>query len=775
MNRFLSLTLLASALTSGATEINGIAYELNYDGTEAIVVARENGTYTGDITIPAKVTIDGKELPVTEIGEDAFWTCDGVTSVNMPASIATISSFAFKGCSSLKDLVMPEALETIGSYAFSGCTSLTNITFNESVTTIDSYAFQDCSSLTRINISDIDAWFDISFNNSNSNPLSQAHDLWLNGTKVTEVTIPGDVWKISKYALAGSSVEKITIGDNISDIGWYAFSECENLKEVVMNCSVNSLDYGVFYGDKALTTVTLPSSLKSIGEYVFQYCTSLKSLTLPEGLTKLGFMAFADSGLESITVLGSVNNIASEVFKDCTSLKTAVFASGIKIEEIPQHCFSGCTALTGFEIPATIKRIEDSAFADCSSISSIAIPASVSTIGPIAFINCTGLTRVDITDLNAWLGITFMDKNSNPLYLAGNLYLNNELLTDLVVPETVKSLKKFAFQGGKCLKSVSLPTTMTSLPGYAFSGCTSLEKVVMPYSISTVDTYAFEDDEALKGVCISDMPSWCNIDFANVQSNPLYYAHNLVLNGTTIEALEIPVSVSAVKPFSFAGGCFADIIFPSTVKTIGESAFSGNSTLKSLTLGSSLTTVGNYAFADNAALTYLKLPATLSSLLNDAFAGCDKLTTIIAMSDSPATIGTEGDEERHAFSDAAKENAKLYVPSASLDKYKETTEWSLFKNISGYDVENPVVVTVEFNSELGSVTDDKEKEDGIESVTADSQAVEVVEGGIIAAGRAEVYTVEGRRVAETEGGFVALPAGIYVVTANGTAAKVLVR
>lgn len=837
MRKLLSFLILASALSSGATEVGGIAYELNYDGSEATVIALENGKYTGVVTIPEKVTIDGKELPVTEIGDDAFYDCDGLTAVNLPSTISFIGTFAFKDCTSLKEFVMPESLYMINGYAFDGCKALKTITFNSQINTISDYVFRDCPDIDRINISDIDAWFEIDFGNTDANPLRYAHDLYLNDKKITEIVIPDTVWEVCKYALAGSSVEKITVGSGVSEIGWYAFSECENLKEVVLNCQLDALDYGVFYGDKALTTLTLPSGITKIGNYVFQGCSSLKSLTLPEGLTTLGFMSFAESGLESITIPKGVNDIGAEVFKDCTSLKSAAFSPDTKITEIPTYMFSGCTALSEFNIPATITKINDSAFTGCESLSSIAIPSSVSKIGATAFSGCTGLKRVDITDLAAWCEILFTDGSSNPLMLAGNLYLNNELVTDVTIPESTKRLYPFVFRGASCLITATLPTTLTAIPKYAFSGCTSLESIEIPYSVSQIDESAFADDEALTQVKISDLPSWCNITFANIQSNPLVYANSLVLNGTPIEKLELPVSVSNIKDYTFAGGHFAEIAFPSTVKSIGNSAFSGNSLIETLTFGNSLTTLGNSSFADNSALKQLTLPASLSSILNDAFAGCNKIELIFAKAESPAAIGTEGDTERHVFTNEVKASARLYVPAAALDKYKEATEWMLFKNISTFDVENPAVVNLTFNSELGAVTDDQGKDlepqfiaeansiftfwikpaagasvesmswngddvpmspnggtymaatvdgvnnlvvnfaksDAIEAVETDSQAIEVITGGIITGCRATVYSIEGRRVAETDGGFTALSAGIYIVDIDGRTSKVLVR
>ena len=91
-----------------------------------------------------------------------------------------------------------------------------------------------------------------------------------------------------------------------------------------------------------------------------------------------------------------------------------------------------------------VTSIGESAFYNCSDLTSVTIPNSVTSIGSHAFDYCLDLTSVLISDIKTWCNIDFFDSSSNPLYYAHHLYLDGEEITELIIPSSVTSIKKYA-------------------------------------------------------------------------------------------------------------------------------------------------------------------------------------------------------------------------------------------------------------------------------------------------------------------------------------------
>lgn len=101
------------------------------------------------------------------------------------------------------------------------------------------------------------------------------------------------------------------------------------------------------------------------------------------------------------------------------------------------------------------------------------------------------LSAVYISDIAAWCNIRFYDSYSQPLCYAGNLYLNGELVTDLVIPYEVTNIKEYAFINCGSITSVMLPNGTTSVNSTVFRGCTNLTSITIPKSVTRIDSDAF--------------------------------------------------------------------------------------------------------------------------------------------------------------------------------------------------------------------------------------------------------------------------------------------
>ena len=310
----LLILLLFSSFSSLAYDctIGGIAYDLNTTDKTASVTYTTNNKYVGNIIIPESITYSGATYSVTSIGDYAFSSCSGLTSVTIPNSVTSIGYRAFYGCSGLTFVTIPNSVTSIGVRAFEGCSGLTSVTIGNSVTSIGSSAFSGCSGLTSVTIG--------------NSVTSIGYGAFQSCSGLTSVTIPNSVTTIGDSAFSGcSGLTSVTIPNSVTSIGGGAFFGCSGLTSVTIGNSVTSIGIAAFRGCSGLTSVIIPNSVTSIGERAFCDCAGLTFVSIPNSVTSIGKYAFADcSGLTSVTIGNSVTSIGKYVFWGCSGLTKLV-------------------------------------------------------------------------------------------------------------------------------------------------------------------------------------------------------------------------------------------------------------------------------------------------------------------------------------------------------------------------------------------------------------------------------------------------------------------
>ena len=305
----------------------------------------QNCTSITSVTIPENVTT---------IGDRAFYQCDSLKSVTIGTGVTTIGVNAFSE-SGLTSVTIPNSVTTIGKNAFFWCDSLKSVTIPNSVTSIGEFAFY-CWGLKEVHISDLDAWWHIEFADTYSNPLYCAHNLYLNGSPVTELTIPEDITTIDTRFRNCTSITSITIPERITTIKSGTFSGCTGLQKFE----------GKFASDNGRCLV--------VNDTLVAFALSgLSSYTTPDNITAIGDSAFSGCDIKSITVSDNVTAIGNGAFLECDSLKSATIGSGVTA--IGKIIFGYCFNITSITIynPKQIK-IDDVAFCEIDTITTLYVP-----------------------------------------------------------------------------------------------------------------------------------------------------------------------------------------------------------------------------------------------------------------------------------------------------------------------------------------------------------------------------------------------------------------
>ena len=307
--------------------------------------------------------------------------------------------------------------------------------------------------------------------------------------------------------------------------------------------------------------------------------------------------------------LRKVVSIGESAFKSDSYGKIVSINLPKTIITIGASAFYQSTA-ESINIPENVREIGREAFFYCKNLTNISIPCSVISIGRSAFSGCEGLTSVNITDLTAWCKIYFEDEGSQPLIYARHLYLNGKEVTDLVIPNSVTSIGKYAFFFCEGLTSVTIPNFVTYIGIAAFELCSALTTISIPNGIKTIEPYTFY-------------------------------------------------------------GC---------------------TNLESVSFGDSLKVINGHSFGRDYKLTTITLPKNLETIGDCAFYESN-ITSIICLSENPPKFYGKDDYSSYlTFNINTLNNATLYVPIGTIDKYK-STKWKDFLFIeegSGEDITTPI-------------------------------------------------------------------------------------
>ena len=335
---------------------------------------------------------------IREVGKYAFERAI-LKAPQLAEGIVTIGDSAFCNASIEGDIVLPKSLRYVGAGAFAS-NSITSISLQSDIHTNHNgrAAFFSNKKLASLTVAEGVGVLDLEFSSCPVlNKVSLPSTLDSIGTAYYFYDAKGNAF-VSTYGSIFyncTGLSDIRLPKGLRFIGASSFANCTALERVELPDGVSLLGPYVFNGCTALTSIKLPSSLTSVSQGLCQGCTSLQELSPPSSVTEIEYAAFKGSGLKSIQLPEGVCKIGPMAFQDCTALTAIRLPAAL--HSIGHDAFSGCTSLTEADMPAEcqLDSIGASAFYKCSALRSVALPAMVSMIGEYAFSTC-GLETVSL-------------------------------------------------------------------------------------------------------------------------------------------------------------------------------------------------------------------------------------------------------------------------------------------------------------------------------------------------------------------------------------------
>ena len=423
-------------------------------------------------------------------------------------------------------------------------------------------------------------------------------------------------------------------GKPVTEIGYEAFKDCLELRDVNIPSSVTKIQERAFFdckdlsivfaegitkipgcvsgygawGGSGIVSITIPSSVTFIGSYAFAYCSGLTEMTIPEGVTTIGSSAFIDcSGLASITILEGVTRIGDSAFLGCSGLSELTIPSSVT--SIGEKAFGSSKGRLSIVFADGTTKIPDKALYSVSGVVSVTIPSSVATIGNQAFCWCIGLESINVVGENSKYYV-----EENCLIERDTMKLVRGCKTS-VIPEGVKSIGEYAFGGYKELVDITIPEGVTRIGVSAFDGCSGLVSITIPDGVTSIGYRAFAGCSGLTSITIPSSVTRIGYEaFIGSKALSIVFAE-----GTKKIPSEALVNSEG-----------ASVTIPSSVMTIGDNAFYGCRWLKNITIPEGVTSIEAEAFSGCTGLKEITIPKSVTNMGDRVFEYCDDLSVVFA-------------------------------------------------------------------------------------------------------------------------------------------------
>lgn len=563
-----------------AGKIDCFSYSISDTGE--VTITSCDKTSSGEITVPDEIegcpvttiqryafqnciNVTGVILPETleVIGEGSFFG-SGIESIVIPDGVSVIPGVAFKGCKALASVELPEGIVELGLHSLSGCSALTEVILPESLRVIRDAAFFECKELVSVNL---------------PAGLTEIGADAFNGCikLASDIVIPEGVTKINSNIFRNCyELNSLTLHDNITEIGAQPFLNCNKLQPIRLPENLVTVGSTAFYFQDV--QLPLPSNIEAIGymafykaEFFDENGEKVSAINIPEKVKTIGKEAFSGSSVAGesayVSIPASVESIGVDAFNypvfdvDPENVYYSSDELGVlydkgktNIIRVPYH-----TDKIEYVIPDTVTTIEPSAFGACV-FSKIIIPASVISIGDESFRGCAK-TVFEVDEDNLYYASdekgALYDKNFTTLIK----YPQIEGDTDVVLPESVEIIEKYAFYANKIITSLTMGDNVVEIKERALSECDNLQEVHFSVKLEILGDYVF-----------------CGT------------------NQNAFTVLDIPDSVTYIGSYAFSYTLIQTFTVPAGVTVLEGALFSSCGNLESVVIHEGVTDIEGYAF-----------------------------------------------------------------------------------------------------------------------------------------------------------------------------------
>lgn len=595
--------------------------------------------------IPSTITYNKEDYSVIGIGNRAFYNTK-IEKLYIPDSVVKFASDAFLNTSSLKevyidnasnwaikefgneysspiysnsvklfendylveDLIIEEGVTEISNYAFRNYKYLTSVSIPSTMQVFDDQTFAGCSSLNKVNIESLAIWTQIDFKTEQANPLYYAKNLYIDGINAETLYLEGSFETIKKYAFVNvTNVKNVVIGYQINTIETDAFKGCINIENVYAESLISWMNIGFANGQ---------SNPLNYAKQLYVENSLIEDLIIPETITEIKAYAFYGyNGLKSVTFHSDIINVSASAFENCINLEKVNASS---IEDWMNIVFANEYAnplyyaknlyvnnelIVDLVIPENITRVNAYTFINCTSIESVKFYGNMNIIEYDIFIGCDNLSKIHVDNISVWMHMPFQKAEYNPMKYAKQLYVNNELLVDVVIPAEETTIGNYVFSYCESIKSVTIPSTVTVIGVDPFNNCKNIiiycEAEAMGY-----DWSSYWNNNYFPVIW-----DYKNSEFVEIDG------FKYILNDTTASLIEYNGDQLWITvPSEITVGSKTYV-----VDTICDQAFANSSDAIAIDLPNTIKTIGRRILGYQSAVDHILVPESVENIAAYAF------------------------------------------------------------------------------------------------------------------------------------------------------------